>query len=75
MMSDRRFSRSQIEHLISGNFRIFQVPGRADGFAGKRNADLHRPQKMFGQWPLPLQIDRRGAIADRIGNVKNPPPR
>jgi hypothetical protein len=35
---------------------------------GRRTSTI--PQKMFGQRLLLLQFDRRGAIIDRIGNVK-----
>jgi len=43
---------------------------RAGGLLEKRDAGLSFPKSLFTQSLLPLQIDRRGAIADRIGNVK-----
>jgi hypothetical protein len=64
-MSNLRFARSKIEHLISKKFRFFQAPERIGGVPENETRASAAPKSL-----LPLQVDRRRAIADRVGNVK-----
>jgi hypothetical protein len=60
----------------TSNFReiqIFSAVGSRWRCARKQDADHHRAESRLPRACYPLQIDRRGAIADRSINVKFAP--